>query len=133
MALIESKKVVLKADQQVVFNFVKDLNNLIELLPQDKVSDWKGGDTSCSFKVSGGYSLGLEHKSLNEYDRIVLQSSAGSPLKFDLDIQINPAGSGSEAGMVCNLEANAFVMMMVEKPLRNLFDYIAQRLQEKFG
>ncbi|MDP4828183.1 MAG: hypothetical protein NWR73_10870 [Flavobacteriales bacterium] len=133
MALIESKKVVLKADQQAVYSFVKDLNNLIELLPQDKVSDWKGGDTNCSFKVSGGYSLGLEHKSLSEFNQIILQSSAGSPLKFDLDIQINPSEAGSEAGMVCNLEANAFVMMMVEKPLRNLFDFIAERLHQKFG
>jgi len=54
-------------------------------------------------------------------------------LKFDLDIQIKPAEVGSEAGMVCNLEANAFVMMMVEKPLRNLFDFIAERLHQKFG
>lgn len=133
MALIESKKVVLKSDQQTVYNYVKDLNNLIELLPKEKVSDWKGGEHSCSFKVSGGYALGLEHKELIEYNRIVLQSSVGSPLKFDLNIQINELAAGSEAGMICEIDANAFVLMMVEKPLRNLFDYIADRMLEKFG
>lgn len=133
MATIESKKVQLSAAPQEVFNYVHDLNNLIELLPGDKVSEWKGSEDSCSFKVAGGYNLGLERASASEPTQIVLRSTPSSPLKFDLDIRFSPVNSGTEAGMVCNIEANPFVMMMVEKPLRNLFDFIADRLNAKFN
>lgn len=133
MATIESKKVHVKASPEEVFNFVLDLRNLKELLPQDKITDWQGEETKCSFKVAGAYKIGLEHKSSISPSNIVLKSSDGSPLDFDLDIQLSQIESGTSAMMVSNLNVNPFMKMMVEKPLKNLFDYIADQLQKKFS
>jgi carbon monoxide dehydrogenase subunit G len=132
MATIESNKVQLNTDPATVFGFVSDLNNLITLLPADKVSDWQGGDTQCSFKVSGGYKIGLAHKALEAPHQIVLKSTEGSALKFDLDIALNAANGCTEAGLVANLDVNPFMKMMVEKPLKNLFDYIAHKLAQRY-
>ena len=38
---IKSKEVSVKKDRQVVFNYLCDLNNFKELLPQDKISNWE--------------------------------------------------------------------------------------------
>lgn len=133
MATIESKQVVLNTTPDEVFGYVKNLNNLIDLLPVDKVSEWQGGEGSCSFKVAGGYKIGLEHKSLTPPSSIVLRSSEGSAMKFDLDIQLHEEGGKTRAGMVANVDANPFVMMMVEKPLKNLFDYIATKMEAKYA
>lgn len=133
MATIESKKVDVKASPEEVFNFVLDLRNLKELLPQDKISEWEGAETKCSFKVAGAYKIGLEHKSASSPKNIVLKSSHGSPLDFDLDIRLDQIDSGTSAMMVSNLNVNPFMKMMVEKPLKNLFDYIADQLQKKFA
>jgi hypothetical protein len=133
MASIESKEVRLNVAPEVVFAYVKDLRNLIELLPKDKVSDWQGSETQCTFKVAGGYKIGLEHKSESAPNRLVLNSTEGSAMPFDLDIHFNAEGDGTSAGMTGNLDVNPFMRMMVEKPLKNLFDYIADRLEKRFN
>lgn len=133
MATIESKKVTLNTSQEEVFTYVKDLNNLIDLLPQDKVSDWKGGEDACSFKVSGGYKIGLAHKTLSPHSQIVLSSTEGSAMKFDLDIRFDNDGDQTRAGLTAELDVNPFMKMMVEKPLKNLFDYIASKLEARYA
>lgn len=133
MATIESKRVSLNSGADDVFVYVKDLSNLIELLPQDKVSDWQGSPEKCSFKVSGGYKIGLAHKSLNAPTQIVLTSTEGSAIAFDLDIQLKEEGGKTDAGLVATLDVNPFMKMMIEKPLKNLFDYIADKLERKFN
>lgn len=133
MATIESKSVHVNASPEELFNFVKDLRNLYELLPQDKISDWKGEEKHCSFKVTGGYKVGLEHQALEAPGQIVLTSDEDSPIDFDLNIRFEQDGEGSKASMTSDLKVNAFMRMMVEKPLKNLFDYIADRLQERYA
>jgi carbon monoxide dehydrogenase subunit G len=133
MATIESKSVHVNATPEELFAFVQDLRNLRELLPQDKISEWKGEEKHCSFKVTGGYKVGLEHQTLEEPKRIVLTSDEDSPIDFDLDIRFDEEGEGSKASMTSDLKVNAFMRMMVEKPLKNLFDYIADRLQERYA
>lgn len=133
MTTIESNKVSLNASPEAAFTYVSDLNNLIELLPQDKVSEWQGSADKCSFKVSGGYKIGLAHKSLESPGKIVLQSTDGSALSFDLDIRFTADGAGTTAGLTAHLDVNPFMKMMVEKPLKNLFDYIASKLAAKFS
>ena len=109
-----------------------DLNNLEELLPQDKVSDFQSDGKSCSFKVMNAYTIGLEYQSSNEPDNIILKSTDGAPFSFDLDIKINELADKSKVNLISNADINPFMKMMVEKPLRNLFDYIAERLTTKF-
>ena len=133
MTRIESKTVDLKSTPAEVFSFVEDLSNLKELLPQDKISEWKGSPDHCSFKVAGAYTIGLKKKEVSAPNRIVLEADENSPIRFDLDIAIAETESGSTAGMVSNLDVNPFMKMMVEKPLRNLFDYIADKMNERFG
>lgn len=133
MATIESKKVTLNASREEVFSYVKDLRNLYDLLPQDKVSDWQGEETHCSFKVVGGYKVGLKHQDLESPSRIQLTSDEDSPIDFDLDIRFDDVEGGTQAGLTSNLKVNAFMRMMVEKPLKNLFDFIADQLEKKFN
>lgn len=133
MATIESNKVNVNANPSEVFNYLMDLNNLYDLLPQDKISDWTATNDACSFKVAGGYKIGLKHKSATEPNNIILESTDVSPFAFDLDIKLEDADSATNAHMVSNADLNPFMKMMVEKPLKNLFDYIAKKLSDKFA
>lgn len=132
MTVIESNKVLVNANTNTIYTHLMDLNNFIEFLPQDKISDWKSNETSCSFKVAGGYNIGLEFQESKEPSNIILKSDESAPFKFTLDIGLNDQGDKTEAGLVCNAELNPFLKMMVEKPLRNLFDYIAHKLEKKY-
>ena len=132
MTHIESKSVKLAAEPAKVYAYLSDLRNFKELLPQDKISDWRGEEDNCSFKVQGGYKIGLQWDSGVEYSKIVLSSTSVSPFPFKLNISLEADGTGTNAQQICDADINPFLKMMVEKPLKNLFDYIADRLVKKF-
>ena len=48
---IKSETVLINASTKEVFDFITDFNNIIQLLPQDKISDWKSTYDDCSFKI----------------------------------------------------------------------------------
>lgn len=133
MATIESKRVDVEANPTTVFEFLEDMNNFEVLMPQDKISDWKASEKECSFKVQGGYTIGMAWKEATPPGHIVLASTAASPLPFTLNIHLEEDKDITSAYQVCEVKANAFMMMMIEKPLKNLFDYIATNLQKHFS
>jgi carbon monoxide dehydrogenase subunit G len=132
MTQIESKSVNVPAEPAKVYAYLSDLRNFKNLLPEDKISDWQAEVDSCQFKVQGGYKIGLQWHSGQEPDKIILKSTAASPFPFTLNISMKGNGQSTETQQICDADINPFLKMMVEKPLRNLFDYIADRLVKQF-
>ncbi len=128
--VIESKQVNVANNQKEVFDFLADLNNFKLLLPQDKISNWKSDTKSCSFKVNGMATIALIHESATENSAHHIVSGPESPFPFKLDIFVNADGDNSIAYNKFTGEINPFLKLMVEKPLSNLFNYIADRLVE---
>ncbi|MFZ9027556.1 MAG: hypothetical protein ACO2Z9_00995 [Crocinitomicaceae bacterium] len=129
---IDSNKVVVNASQQDIFDFLTDSNNIKELLPQDKISDFKSDKEQCSFKVQGGVIISLIQDGNDGLDVIKLKSGEGTPFPFKLLINISSQGDQCEGFIHFDGEVNMFLKMMVEKPLTNLFNYMSNKLQEKF-
>lgn len=129
---IDSAKVIVNASQQDIFDFLTDSNNIKELLPQDKISDFKSDKEQCSFKVQGGVIISLIQDGNDGLDVIKLRSGEGTPFPFKLFIKISPQGEQCEGFIHFDGEVNMFLKMMVEKPLTNLFNYMSNKLQEKF-
>ncbi len=127
MTKIESKKVVVNSSQQEVYEFLSDMNNYELLLPKKNISDWKSDEKTCSFKIQKTYKLVLEHVGGSEYNQVNIKSGEGSPFKFTLDVNL-AEGDATEAQLICNADINPFLKMMVQKPLNNLFDYMADRI-----
>ena len=67
---------------------MSDTNNILHLLPQDKISDWKSDKLSCSFKVQGGIIISFLQESVDEPTRIYLKSGEKVPFKFTLTVFI---------------------------------------------
>jgi carbon monoxide dehydrogenase subunit G len=132
MTKIESKTVQVNVGPESVFAFLTDLNNFRELLPGDKISDWSSDGTSCVFKVQGGYKIGLALESSEPHSSVIYRSTAESPFRFTLHVHLEPVDGGTRGWQVCEAELNPFLRMMVEKPLKNLFDYIADQLSSRF-
>lgn len=131
MAKIESKHVTVPADTPTVGAFLSDMNNFQHLLPADRISEWKSDEKSCSFKVQGGYTIALEHVETTDTG-IRMKSGPAAPFPFTLHVLLNAQDGETEAHQVIDAEINPFMKMMIEKPLKNLFDYIADRLTAQF-
>ena len=129
---IESNKVTINASQEVVYTFLTDFNNIKALLPQDKISDWNATVDQCSFKIQNAAVIPLVKESVVAHNKINIKSGEKAPFPFTLEVFVNPidGGEGCEAHMEFEGEINAFLKMMVVKPLTNLFNYMANKMQE---
>ena len=115
-----------------VFDFLKDTRNIYHLLPQDKISDWKSDELSCSFKVQGGILIPFEQISVEEPTQINLKSGKNAPFPFDLTIFLEDKGELTEGYLLFEGKVNMFLKMMIESPLDHLFNLMAQNLKNHY-
>ena len=129
---INSEKVKVQADTATIIAFLKDTNNLIHLLPQDNISDFKSTEEECSFKVQGGITISLIQDGVEGSDKLFLKSGEKSPFPFRLTVNLSAEESETEGFIHFDGEVNMFLKMMVEKPLTNLFNYMSNKLMEYY-
>lgn len=129
---IKSENRVINASPKEVFDYINDFNNIKDLLPPDKISDWQSDTDQCSFKVQNAAVIPLIKKSVEEPNRINIISGEKAPFPFTLVVHLDTEGDKTNGHMVFDGEINAFLKMMVVSPLTNLFNYMGKELQEKF-
>ncbi len=133
MTRIDSKEVEIAKPAQELYDFVKDMNNFQQLLPQERISEWKSDGTSCSFKVQGAATIGLQLEGGTPPNLLKLKATERSPFPFTLDVHLNEDGGVTKVSQVFEADLNPFTKMMVEKPLKALFDHIADRMKAIHG
>ena len=120
-----------KATPDAVYAFLADMNNLQKLMPE-QVINWKSDTDSCTYTIKGMADIGMIITDREPVSLVKMASHGKVPFQFTLNIAIRPAGDGSEANLVFEGEINAFMKMMVEKPLTNFFNMLADGLSKQF-
>jgi len=118
------------ADQQTVFNFLKDLRNLEKLMPE-QVIDYQAEGNRCSFTIKGMTSLSLIIDEIREHQFIKLVPEGKAPFEFELVAHIKAADAHSEVKISLNANLNPMMAMMAKRPLQNLVEIMAQKLSEQ--
>lgn len=129
---IKSEKSVINASVNEVYTFLSNAENIGVLLPQNEVKEFQGDREQCSFKVQGGITISLVQDELEPNAEIKMKSGEKSPFPFDLTIVMHEKGEQTEGYIDFNGEVNAFLKMMVKKPLTNLFNHMTNALKEHF-
>src|SRR5690606_28700289 len=110
MTTIESEHYTVNANDATIFSFLTDLNNIEQLLPKDKISDWESDQNSCSFKIQKAATIPLILDEKTENSAIKYVSGEKTPFPFTLEVFINQKeGESVEVYMVFNGEINAFL------------------------
>jgi carbon monoxide dehydrogenase subunit G len=131
---IESIKVDLKKSRDEIFSFISDFKNFEHLIPKDKVSSWSATEDTCSFNINGMADIGMKIESTNPPSQVNIISHGKNPFNFKLTVFIEEKlNNESSAYMVFDAEVNPFLKMMVEKPLTNFFNMLAEKLKVLFG
>jgi len=128
--IIESEKVIIPKSAQEIFTFLCDFNNIIKLLPQDKITEWQSTTEQCSFKVQNAATISLVKQDVFPSYQINISSGEKAPFPFTLQAFINENENGCECYFRFDGEINAFLKMMVVTPLTNLFNYMTKKLKE---
>jgi len=131
--ILNGEKVTIGANKETIIKFLTNPKNFELLLPMDKVKDFKSDQEGCSFKVQGGFMISLIQNGF-ETDKVFLKSGEKSPFPFQLTIFLSEKETTRTEGYIeFDGEVNAFLKMMVEKPLLSLFNYMSNKLDKHFS
>ena len=130
---INSDKALVQAGSAEIIEFLSNAENLVHLLPQDKISDWEATNEQCAFKVQGGIVITLVQNGIEEPNKIFLKSGEKSPFPFELTIHLDQVEDSTEGYIEFNGNVNMFLKMMVEKPLTALFNHMTKELQNWYA
>ncbi len=128
MLTIESNKVNVNHTAKEVFDFLVDLNNLEKLMPPERIEYWKSTDITCRFGIKNLASIGMKHSELVSPTKIVLESDGKNPFTFKLTIFIKEINETVESFFEFEGDVNMFMKAMVQKPLKQFFDTLAENL-----
>ena len=131
--ILKSTTVLIDANQETIFSFLSDSCNLVHILPKENISDWKANSTECSFKVQGGVIISLIQDGFEDKSKIFMKSGEKSPFPFRLTIFINEIEGKSNGYIEFDGQVNMFLKKLVEKPLKELFNHMAMKIQDQFA
>lgn len=132
MTTLETDIVKINASDESIFNLLKDLRNYEVLFPAEKIKNWTATEKACSFLLKGMSTIEMEVKSLQSPENIKLKSGTKAPFKFDIDIVIEASKEEENLTalqLIFKAEMNAFVKMMVEKPLTAFFNKLVHSVE----
>jgi len=127
---IESEKVEIANSAQNIFNYLTDFNNFQKLMPP-QVTNWQSTAEECSFTINGMATIGMKIIEKNPHSLITISSHGKVPFEFKLFIHITEKDAANCVGQI-NFESdlNPMLKMMVEKPLGNFFNLLAQKMKD---
>lgn len=118
---LESKKTVINKSQKDFFEFLSNLENFEQLMPENTDKFEVDGE-SFLFSLKGMPEIRLVVKEKQEFDKIIL-GAASSKLNFSLTAIIHKISKNScEAQLLFDGEFNAMMAMMVKSPLQKFID-----------
>jgi carbon monoxide dehydrogenase subunit G len=122
---LETKKQVINKSQQDFFEFLTNLDNFKDLMPENTDKFEVDGD-SFLFSLKGMPEIRLVLKEKQEFDKIVL-GAASSKLNFSLTAAINALSENTcEAQLLFNGDFNPMMAMMVKSPLQKFIDTLTE-------
>ena len=128
---LESPKVKVNKNQAELFQYLTNVENYKELMPENLTKFQKLNEKAFSFQLKGMPEIALEIQETQEPNLIKLGSMSKN-LDFSLQIEIDPVDANySEAQLHFNGKFNAMMSMMVKKPLSNFIETLSNNLKNK--
>ncbi len=127
MTVIESI-VTLNASAASVYNFLTDLNNHQQLMPENVIS-WTSTKDEARFNIQNMAKLALQVASRNP-NEIIINAVEAPPFPLQLKWEIKEAGTQTQVGFTISAEMNMMMKMLASKQLQKLADYETEQLQQ---
>ena len=127
---IESDKVEINNSAENIFNYLSDFNNFEKLMPS-QVTNWTSTSEECSFTINGMATIGMKIIEKTPFTKITITSNGKVPFEFKLFVLIVETDTSNCVGqLLFESEMNMMIKMMVEKPLGNFFNMLAQKMKD---
>ncbi len=129
----ESSVKLIPYPQQAVYNNLSDLRNLDKIkdrVPEDKINDFTFDEDTVGVNIAPVGELKLRICDREE-PKCVKFETVQSPVPFNVWIQVLPVDeASSKMKVTVKAELNPFIKSMVEKPLQEAVEKIADALAQ---
>lgn len=126
---LESKIGKVAYSDEQIYNFLTDFNNFKNLIPPDKVKDWRSDENSCYFKVDPVGEIGILLVEKEPFSLIKLQGDDQNPHNFTFWVQIKKVeNQDSRIKLTLKADLNPMLQMMAKKPLQTFLDKLIDQL-----
>ncbi len=130
MIKIESEIVRVNCSTEKCFNLLLDMNNYHKLLPEDKMTEWEANKDYFYVKLVNVFSLDMIKQNAEPF-LINIKNGNRSAFKFKIKIILNKKDENTcNAQIKCTAKINPALKMMFKKPLNELFNYMASRIEK---
>jgi carbon monoxide dehydrogenase subunit G len=128
----QSHQVQLPVSIEDAFAFLRDLNNLKELMPE-QVINWKSTEETCSFDIKGMAHITLQRAETIPPQLVRIVSAEDTPLELEIMGKLEKANDHQTSARIeLSAELSPMLKMMVSGPLQNLVNIMADRLVTAF-
>jgi hypothetical protein len=127
-----SHGVQLPVPVEKAFSFLRDLNNLQKLMPE-QIINWQSTEDACSFDIKGMAHISLKRAEAIPDSLIRIISKPENPI--DLEIRGNfekYTGNQTTAWIELTADLSPMLQLMVTGPLQNLVNIMAEKLRGQF-
>ncbi|WP_438973341.1 SRPBCC family protein [Polaribacter sp.] len=126
---IKGNKITVQKTQEETFNFLSELKNFEQLMP-DSIQKFEVDGDSFVFGLKGMPEIRLVLKDKTPFSKVVL-GAASSKLSFQLVADITAlTDASSEVEIVFDGEFNKMMEMMVKKPLTSFIETLTANLSK---
>jgi len=132
MTIIESTVLINKPVDEV-FEFLSDLNNHQQLMPEN-IYNWSSTKDEAKFTIQNMAKLALKVSTLTKNKEIIVKPSEEAPFELELKWTVSDEGEGkTQATHTISADLNMMMKMIVSSPLQKLVDYEANALKTIFS
>lgn len=125
---LDSRIAKTQKNPEELYNFLTQVENFKELMPEDTKFELKGEDKFL-FGLKGMPEIALGLKEKTPYSQVVLGSTSDK-LAFTLTCNINEVSSGSEAQLNFDGDFNAMMAMMIKGPIKKFLEQLANGIEK---
>jgi carbon monoxide dehydrogenase subunit G len=112
-----------------VFDFLADLNNHQQLMPEN-IYNWSSTKDEARFTIQNMAKLALKVSSITKDKEIIVKPSEPAPFELELKWTLNDLADGkTEAIYTISADLNMMMKMIVSGPLQKLVDHEASQLK----
>jgi carbon monoxide dehydrogenase subunit G len=126
---LETNNVTVKKSQKELFQFLSNLENFEQLMPENIEKFEVDGD-SFIFGLKGMPEIRLVLKEQTEFNQIVL-GAASSKVPFTLSVNIEEIDeSSAQAKLDFEGKFNAMMSMMIKSPLKKFINTLSENIEK---
>ena len=127
---LNSKKVIVKKSASELCDFLSDVKNFEQLMPESISKFEVIRENAFVFALKGMPEIALEIKEINSPTNVVL-GAISDKLPFTLKGNIVAVDEGSsEAGLLFSGEFNSMMAMMIKGPITKFIETLAENLEK---